>query len=59
MGAAGDNLQVRADHDPVELRDRATRVKAAATGREAVVRREVSKAAAAGAPFVEIAHQHG
>ena len=58
MGAAGDDLEVRRDHDPVELGDRPPGVKAAAAGRENVVRTEVAQATALAAPFVEVAHQH-
>ena len=58
MGAAGDDLEVGRDHDPVELGDRPAGVEAAPARREAMMGGEVAQAAAARAPFVEVAHQH-
>src|SRR5688500_10316768 len=59
MRAAGDDIQVVSYHDPIEHGDRAAGVKASSAGCEMVMRAEVPKTAAANAPLVEIAHQHG
>src|SRR3546814_3807238 len=52
------DLQLLADHDPVELRDRTAGMKAAAACGEAMMVGEVAQASSVRAPFVEVAHQH-
>src|SRR3546814_5112873 len=58
VGAAFQYLQLLADHDPVELRDRTAGMEAAAACGEAMMVGEVAQASSVRAPFVAVAHQH-
>src|SRR3546814_13728928 len=56
VGAAFQYLQLLADHDPVELRDRPAGMEAAAAFGDAMMVGEVAQASSVLAPFVEVAH---
>ena len=59
MGTAREDLDVSADHDPIELRNRSSRVEASAARCEMVARAEIAETSAADAPLVEVTHQDG